>query len=437
MNRKKENRFFDVYPKIVPSDASTTIVIKDRYHQFFIQEDKEYEVRYFPLERFSKVGEYTYQEAVLIKPVNGALRIEQYFKGEQEHILEIQEKGKDDRNHRMQFHIYSLNPDLYERNPYKGDLHMHTTRSDGKETPGYLTASCRKIGMDFMAVTDHGLYHPSIEAQKLYENLELDLLICRGEEIHPHNNPVHMINFGGNFSVNELFNEKKELYQSEVVEIEKSLESLKEIEDEDSRYQCASCIWCFNKIREGGGLGIFCHPYWLVRDGYYISDTVTSYLIQNQPYDALELIGGYHRFEEESNTLQVARYQEERAKGREIPIVGVSDSHGCEDNGLFGWFYTIVFSPSLDLQEITGSIKSLYSVAVEEIPGESPRVFGPFRLVKYALFLIREVFPEHDELCFNEGNLMLEHLEGNMEAADKLRMLKGQTKKFLKKMKKK
>jgi hypothetical protein len=434
MNMKKENRFFDVYPKIVPSDASATIVIKDRYNQYFIHDGAEYDLRYFPLERFSQVSEYKYQDVVSVKPVNGVLRIEQYFKGEQEHILEIQEKGNEDRNKRMQFHIYSLNPDLYERKPYKGDLHMHTTCSDGKETPGYLTASCRKIGMDFMAITDHRLYYPSIEAQKVYENLEPDLLICRGEEIHPHNNPVHMINFGGSFSVNELFTENKEMYLKEVSEIEKSLESLKEIEDEDSRYQCASCIWCFHKIREGGGLGIFCHPYWLVREGYYISDTVTSYMLSNQPYDALELIGGYHRFEEESNTLQVARYNEERAKGREIPIVGVSDSHGCEDNGLFGWFYTIVFSPSLELQEITSSIKNLYSVAVEEIAGETPRAFGPFRLVKYALFLMREVFPEHDELCYKEGNLMLEYLSGDLSAAEKLRTLKGQTNKLIEKM---
>lgn len=29
--------------------------------------------------------------------------------------------------------------------------------------------------------------------------------------------------------------------------------------DEDA-YQYASCVWCFDKIREARGLGIFCHP---------------------------------------------------------------------------------------------------------------------------------------------------------------------------------
>ena len=88
-----------------------------------------------------------------------------------------------------------------------------------------------------------------------------------------------------------------------------------------------------------------------------------------------------------SNTLQVARYYEERAKSNEIPIVGVSDAHGCETGSLFGWYYTIVFSPTLEHADLVTSIKDLFSVAVEAIPGESVRAYGPFRLVKYALFL--------------------------------------------------
>lgn len=427
MGMKNEIRYFDVYPKMVPADACSAITVRDRYNQAFFNDDNWYEVRYFPLERFSQVGEYKYQEMVLLKPVNGALHIEQYFNGEQEHALEIQEKGNEDPVKKLQFRIYSLNNDLYCRKPYKGDLHMHTRHSDGKESPGFVAASCRKIGLDFMAVTDHGLYFPSTEAQEAFRNVQTDLLICRGEEVHPPSNPVHMINFGGSFSVNELFYQNKDKYIDEVTKIKNNLESLKEISDEDARYQCASSIWSLNKIREGSGLGIFCHPYWLIREGYYISDTVISYLLRTQPYDALELIGGYHKFEIESNTLQVARYHEERAKGREIPIVGVSDAHGCENNGLFGWYYTIVFSASLEQQEIIGSIKKLYSVAVEAIPGETARAYGPFRLVKYALFLMREVFPEHDELCFKEGELMMEYLEEEDGADEKLEMLKGQT----------
>lgn len=419
---RSENRYFDVYPKIVPSDSSVTITIRDRYRQSFLRDDSEYEMRYFPLERFSKTGEYKYQETKTLKPVNGALRIEQFFAGEQEHIIEICEKGRENKSGRWQFRIYSLKPDLFDRRPYKGDMHMHTHYSDGLESPAFVAASCRKIGLDFMAITDHHRYFPSVESQEAFKNLNPDMLICRGEEVHPPNNSVHMINFGGNFSVNELIKSNEEKYYSEVESI---MESISEIEDDDSRFQCASCIWTFDKIFKGGGLSIFCHPYWQIREGYYISDSVITYLLEKKPFDALEAIGGFHRHEVDSNTLQIARYHAERAKGGKIPIVGVSDSHGCENKDLFGWYYTIVFSPELEQEKIINNIKDFYSVAVEAIPGETPRAYGEFRLVKYALYLIREIFPTHDEICVDEGNLMLSHLEGNVHAHGLLEKQKG------------
>jgi hypothetical protein len=428
---KIENRYFDVYPKIVPSDGSAVITIRDKYNQSFLKDDMEYEVRYYPLERYSCTGEYKYQDVKIIKPVNGTLLFEQYFKDEQEHVIEIQKKGNENPTNRKCFNFYSLNKDLFSRKPYKGDMHMHTHYSDGSESPAYVTASCRKIGLDFMAITDHGQYYPSIESQMAFKDAITDLLICRGEEVHPIHNPVHMINFGGSFSINEMIKENKEKYLEEVKKIEEGINIIK---DEDSRYQCASCIWCFDKIREGGGLGIFSHPYWLVREGYYISGTVTSYLLETQPYDAFEVVGGYFKYQEESNTLQTARYHEERSKGRKVPIVGVSDAHGCETDELFGWFYTIVFAPSLEQSEIINSIKDLYSVAVEAIPGETTRSYGPFRYVKYASFLIREVLPFHDELCFEEGAAMLEYISGQPEANDELKALRGRTESLYKKL---
>lgn len=72
----------------------------------------------------------------------------------------------------------------------------------------------------------------------------------------------------------------------------------------------------------------------------------------------------------DSNTLQIARYHEERVRGRNVPLVGGSDAHGCENSSLFGWYYTIVFSPSFEQKEIIESIKGRYSVAVEAMGRE-------------------------------------------------------------------
>jgi hypothetical protein len=155
--------------------------------------------------------------------------------------------------------------------------------------------------------------------------------------------------------------------------------------------------------------------------------TLTDLLFEHQPYDALEVLGGFHLYESESNVLQVARYHELRTQGKRIPIVGASDSHGCENGQLFGWYYTIVFSPTLDLPDLITSIKDCYSVAVEALPHEMVRAFGPFRLVNFAQFLLREVFPTHDELCLEEGRLMLAHATGDPQASPALQPLQGRT----------
>jgi hypothetical protein len=413
-----EMNYFDVFPRSVRAGRDEIVTVRPLFGhvQFFL--DKPCTVTLIPVGGNAGQVVWGRQQVQSIMPADGELRVPCQFELEQEYRLQVEQDGRPP----AEFRLYALEADLFDRRPYKGDFHMHTHYSDGRESPAYVAASCRRIGMDFMAVTDHHRYAPSLEAAAAFDNVALDLRIFPGEEVHPPNNPVHMLNFGGNFSVNELF--KSETYQAEVEAI---ANQLKDFPDGVDRYPYASCEWCFQKIREAGGLGVFCHPYWINRARYDVPQTLTNLLLERQPYDALELIGGYHRFEVESNALQVARYHEERAGGKRIPIVGVSDSHGCETGSLFGWYYTIAFSPSLKLSDLICSIKDLYSVAVEALPGETPRAFGPFRLVQYAHYLMREIFPAHDRLCAQEGSLMLAHASGDADSAEALARMKSQT----------
>jgi len=412
---KVENRFFEMIPKVVPTGQVTEITLRPLFEHCRFNPDAEYEITHFPMEEDEK-------RTLTVKPIDGSLKISGLsFHKEQEHVLLVNELEGGDRKHIGDFRVYSVEDDLFQRRPYKGDFHIHSCRSDGRESPGYVAAACRRIGLDFMAVTDHHRYEPSLEAQRSFEGVDHDLRIYPGEEVHPPDNPVHIINFGGRFSVNELFS-NEQVYRKGVHQIQSSLPPLPPGVD---AYQYASVVWCFDKIREAGGLGIFCHPYWFTNNHYSPSGVLTSHIFDQQPYDAFELLGGYSLREVDSNTLQVARYQEERMGGKQIPIVGASDAHGCERGELFGWYYTIVFSHSPSLADIIASVKGLFSVAVESIPGQPARVYGPFRLVKYALFLTREVLPLHDELCCREGDLMMSHLQGQSDAKDALRRVSG------------
>ncbi len=418
---KTELIYFEVTPRVVRANTKSVITIRPRYEHSRFRDGQVYELGYYPTEELTDHTGWDPKNARrTVTPVDGVLKFEYFFEGEQEHVLHLDTFVGEDRRPVGTFRVYSVEDDLFGRMPYKGDIHMHSNRSDGREEPGYVAGACRRIGLDFMALTDHKRYAPSLESIAAYADIEHDLRIYPGEEVHPPLSPLHIINFAGGFSVNELFATQQ--YKDEVAALQERLGALPPGVDP---YVYAASVWSFDKIREGGGLAVFCHPYWFTSFRYAPAVRMTDYMFETQPYDAYEVIGGFHRWEAESNTLQVARYGEERAKGRIIPIVGVSDSHGCERDTLFGWYYTIVFSPSLDAPDLIDSVKQLYSVAVEAMPGEMPRAYGPFRLVKYALFLLREIFPEHDALCQEEGRLMLEYLQGQREAADVLAKLNG------------
>lgn len=393
------DNYFKIHPKVIKADTRATIILEPRISNWRLPEG-EYKFTHYPT-NYSSREEYKNLE---VRKEGNRFYIEGFFEGEQEHIIYL-EVG----NRVLLFSVYSVKEDLLYRTPYKGDMHIHTYYSDGIESPSYVASSCRRIGLDFLAITDHRRYFPSIEAIETFKELDLGFKLFPGEEVHPPNNPIHIVNFGGNFSINEFFERDRERYDKEVAEIE---EDLKErISDIPERYQLASSIWCFNKIREGNGLGIFAHPFWRVREGYYISERLLNLLYDIKPFDAVEIVGGYHLHELVSDNLQIVSYYE-KSRGRNIPVVGVTDAHGCETGSLFGWYYTVIFSPSLELKDIIESIKLGYSVGVESLPGREPRVYGNLRLVLFAQFLIREVFPIHDKICEEEGNAMMGYIMG-------------------------
>jgi hypothetical protein len=229
-----------------------------------------------------------------------------------------------------------------------------------------------------------------------------------------------MINFGGRASVNDLFSDPS--YSSEVAEIAATLDGFT---DTSRRDQYASCRWCYKKIRELGGLGVFCHPYWITGGAFNVCEELLSRHLQERPFDAYEVFGGYFMGEYEANTLQAARYHEERMRDPSLAIVGASDAHGCFTGKLFGWYYTIVFAASSRLPDICEAVRQCRAVAVAALPGQPPQVVGPFRLAKLALFLMREYMPGHDRLCSDEAVIMQRHLDGEEDSISGLTHVQG------------
>lgn len=402
---------YELFPIVVPADQVAKITIRP-LHGHSRRFDQRMKLFHTGSDWLGGEG----GEEVAFTLENGCLVAELRFPGEQEHTLMV----KDGDQQVGDFRVYSLAEDLFPLTPWKGDFHLHSDRSDGKEEPAYVAAAGRRIGMDFLALTDHHKYEPSLEAIEKFKDVAADLRIYPGEEVHPPDNPVHIVNFGGSFGVNKLFADDKETYLKEVAELQATMPDLPAGAD---AHRAASSEWCFRKIDAAGGVGVFCHPFWFWNSRYYISPALSDYLLEHGSMTAVELIGGYYKWQL-SNNLQTAWFFEHEAS-RRVPVVGASDAHGCERELLFGWYYTIVFAETAALPDLKRNIQARRSLAVEELKDETPRLYGQFRLVKYAQFLAREYFPLHDRLCREEGELMLKHLAGDAQAAMTLAGLQG------------
>ncbi|MBI4704242.1 MAG: CehA/McbA family metallohydrolase [Deltaproteobacteria bacterium] len=65
---------------------------------------------------------------------------------------------------------------------YAGDLHCHSTHSDGAQPPAQVFAYARQRGLDFIALTDHNAFTGHYEMHALQEQYD-DILLVRGLEL--------------------------------------------------------------------------------------------------------------------------------------------------------------------------------------------------------------------------------------------------------------
>lgn len=436
---------YEVRPGVVPSGekAVVRIIPRGRHARFddqihtqrnsspFPFEPKvfepdrtvEYRIYFLPMQQSMEPKPLSVCESVVVRPSeDGALEFEHIFRGEQEYKLVITDP-KNEGKELLRLSIYSLLPDLYGRRVYRGDLHVHSYYSDGREDPLIVAANYRKQGFDFMALTDHHKMYPSRLLMDALRDVPTDLTLFAGEEVHvPYPSYIHAINFGGTDSVNEYYENHQEECDAEIARMAEGIEAPEGVDP----LQLAQRIWVAQQIGRTGGMSILVHPHW-ISNAYNMPDDVTDYLFAHNVYDAFELLGGQSVHE---NNMQTAFYNEQRAMGRQIAIVGSSDSHGTEPPVYFTWSSTLVFAKGKSFEELTGAIREFYSVAVESYPGEEYRVHGPYRYVKYARYLLDHYFPRYDELCFEQGRLIKEWACGNEDALSGLQRIQGQAGKF-------
>lgn len=450
---------FDVFPRVFRVGKEAEIHVRQLGARPVFLPGESYKLIVCALEggnpaEFPATGDYRAREVTADEEGNFAFT--HTFDSEQEYFLRF-EKLSGERI--IQFPVYAVEDDLADRMPYLGDLHMHTCRSDGRQLPAVVAANYRAHGYDFTVISDHHRYYPSLEAIEAYKDLPHELAIIPGEEVHMppvhgKGNAVHIVNFGGEYSINaltegEAVREKgtDPKYRSlngdcppsvPLSEYEDNMEKLAaslELPEGVDAIPAAVCKWVFTEIKKAGGLGIFAHPTWIA-NAFHVPERFTDYLMKERDFDAFEVLGGENYYEQ--NGFQTHRYYDERAKGNNFPIVGSTDSHSSltsNRNALI--CSTIIFAEKNERKALIKAVKDYYSIAVDTISAEF-RLVGDTRLARYACFLLKNYFPLHDALCAEEGRLMKAYVTGlpeeREEAKKTMEVMNGRVAKLQKKL---
>ncbi len=445
---------YDVFPKVLVKGKPAEIHIRPLGARPVFEKGKQYKTLICALE-CGKPYDYPasgdFKETCLTCDEEGGFTLRHTFEKEQMYFIRFM---NDEGRRIIQFPVYCVEEDLCGRYPLRGDLHMHTIRSDGNQAPAVVCANYRKHGLDFMVVSDHNRYYPSLEAIEFYKDVPNGLTIVPGEEVHMPDvhgkeSDFHTVNFGGEYSINALtdgpaIEEKgtdkkyRSLYGEcpeymPLAEWQDKMEELAKEEDVPEGIDplpAAVFKWVYNEIRKAGGLGIFPHPTW-ISDVYHVPEAFWTYVTEKGYFDAFEVLGGENYYEQ--NGFQTQKYYEDRAKGFNYPVVGSTDSHSSNPSNRNAFVCsTLVFSPENERKALINSIKERYSVAIDTID-ENFRLVGDYRLSKYATFLLKYYFPLHDEVCREEGRLMKQYATGTAqekeEALEVLKLIAPRTQK--------
>lgn len=450
---------YDIFPMVFLAGEEKLITIKPLgIHADFVP-GNEYTVYLRRAEiaedkRYANSGGTV--EVKAVPDADGCLRFRATFPAEGMYLVQVHLNPAEKKL--FQLNLYALNEDMRGRYPFRGDLHMHSRRSDGREDPSVVAANYRGHGYDFTVISDHRRYYPSLEVREKLgigpddKSALTDYLVVQGEEVHLPLNAAHFVSFGSKFSINALVtpnaNQEKAgddpkwrslggecpepMTEEEYIDMIHRLAEDIPLENEAERYSLAALRWIQSQVEKGDGLGIFPHPYWLCST-MQLSESFTREVYKDRPFDAFEVLGGENYYQH--NGFQTGFYYEMKAQGYDYPVVGSTDSHGSTEHNRNALICsTIVFAPENTTRALIDSIKSKYSVAVDTISSEY-RLVGDFRFLKYGSFLMENWYPLHDLACRSEGYYLKKYVNNDtsVNAEAVLSAMKGQIPAMMKK----
>ncbi len=219
---------------------------------------------------------------------------------------------------------------------FKGNLHMHTTVSDGRRSPEEAVAWYREQGYDFVSVTDHVALTPTAHLDTS------DFLTIPGTEYHGEDASLglyHIVAWG--------------------------METLP-LHDVATPLQVA-----IDAFRERGALVSMAHPYW--------SGQTTGDLLAVEGYVGLEV---FNATCQQLNGKGVAgvHWDNLLMSGRLLWGFAVDDTHWRPERPDVGWGWVMVRAPALTRQAILQALAEGHFYAscgpsIEDLQWDGARVW--------------------------------------------------------------
>ena len=415
---------YALFPRAVCTGKETAFTLRGRGMEYALTPGASYLLRVIPHEENNSSVLLTYSCSDKYDGISaradddGILHFTYLFEREQTYTLRLHAAEGDGWKQLIDLRVYAADPDLWERTPMRGNTHCHACPSvDGTEEPAMVAAMYRKAGFDYLAITDHHLLDGSLIAIDALKDFPTGLTLYKGEEVHVPDAYIHAVNVGADFGgkgLNTYYNENRDVCNAEVAALAETLPDDLPfgVERMDLAWRC----WIAKMIHEKGGIAIAAHPFW-IWEAHNTRNAMLRYLAKHHIFDAMEVLGGQEPGSMESN-LQIAFWNDMRADGIYMPIVGCDDAHtrhmtwNSLDN-CFNMAWTVIFAKEPSFDGFAESIRGGYSAAVDNYDGTTPNVVGTYRLVRYTVFLLEQYFPVHDELCFTEGQLLWDACQGD------------------------
>ena len=152
---------------------------------------------------------------------NGAFAIDADFKKECRYTFVVKDKKRGgNESFVASVPVYALGEDIYALRPFKGDSHIHSTNSDGKNSPEEVALRCYEVGLDYQAISDHSVYSTSEDMKRKFSRFPTSMSFFNAEECHYSH--AHIQNFGGSQSLTEYVKKNRGEFDALVAEIEKT-----------------------------------------------------------------------------------------------------------------------------------------------------------------------------------------------------------------------